>query len=83
MPKAAKRAFDRRLAFEEFRVHRIGAGITALDIIDAQPIEQSRDLTLVLQRKIDARRLRAVAHRCVEEIEAFARHSTEPLVKLG
>jgi hypothetical protein len=46
---------------EEFRIERIGAGIAALDIIDAETVEQRRDMPFVGERKIDARHLRAVA----------------------
>ncbi len=64
----------RRLALEEFRVDRIGAGIAPFDIVDPQTIEQGCDLALVLERKVDACRLRAVAQRGIKEVEAFARH---------
>ena len=58
---------------EELRVLRIGAGIAAFDIGDAEPVEHGRHLALVLERKIDARHLRAVAQRRVEEMQALAR----------
>src|SRR6185437_6183441 len=63
---------------EEFGVGRIGAGIAALDIVDAEIVEQMRDQLLVMQREIDAVGLRAVAQRGVEEIEAFATHDGPP-----
>ena len=63
-----------RLPLEEFGVERVGAGIAALDIVDAEPVEHGGDVALVLEREIDARRLRAVAQGRVEEIEAFAGH---------
>ena len=68
----------RRLALEEPRVERIGAGIAALDIVDAEPIEQRRDLQLVFEREVDAGGQRAVAQRRVEEVEAFAGHGVGP-----
>jgi hypothetical protein len=62
------------LAGEEFGIERICAGIAALDIIDAEIVEQARNVALVLEREIDAGGLRAVAQRRVEQIEAFACH---------
>ena len=59
---------------EEFRVGRIGAGIAALDVIDAELVEHARDRHLVGEREVDAVGLRAVAQRGVEQIEPFARH---------
>ena len=61
-----------RLGREEFGVGRIGAGIAALDIVDAEFIQHLCDNLLVMQREIDAVGLRAVAQRGVEEVEAFA-----------
>ena len=57
---------------EQLRVGRVGAGIAALDIVDAEIVEHVRDRELVVEREIDAVGLRAVAQRGVEEIEAFA-----------
>ena len=59
---------------EKFGIERIGAGIAALDIIDPETIEQRGDMALVGERKIDIRRLRAVAQGRVEEAELFAGH---------
>ena len=59
---------------EEFRVERIGAGIAAFHIINAELIEQRRDLALVFKREIDTGRLRAVAQRRIEKGETFAGH---------
>ena len=59
---------------EQLGVGRIGAGIAALDIVDAKIVEHLGDRQLVVEREIDAVRLRAVAQRGVEEIEAFAGH---------
>ena len=59
---------------EQLGVERIGAGIAAFDIVDAEAVEHARERKLVVQRKIDAVRLRAVAQRGVEEIETFAGH---------
>jgi hypothetical protein len=66
---------------EEFRVERIGAGIAALHIIDAEIIEHPRDLALVLKGEVDARGLRAVAQGGVEEIEAFTHHVSETFLR--
>ncbi len=66
----------RALCLEEFGVLRIGAGIAALDVVDAERVEQSRDLLLVVEREIDARGLGAVAQGGVEQSDAFAAHWT-------
>ena len=72
MPKAVKVAFFSSLIRrEQFGVGRIGAGIAALDIVDAELVEHARDRDLVGEREIDAVGLRAVAQRGVEQIEAF------------
>ena len=55
-----------RLAAKEFSVERIGAGIAALDIVDAEIIQHAGDDLLVRQREVDAIGLRAVAQRGVE-----------------
>ena len=67
-----------RLLGKEFGVGRIGAGITALDVIDAEFVQHAGDQLLVMQREIDAVGLRAVAQRGVEQIEAFAAHEGTP-----
>ena len=72
MPKAVKRGRARALFGEELGVERVGAGIAALDVVDAELVEQTRDEALVLEREIDAGRLRAVAQGRVEEIEPLA-----------
>ncbi len=64
----------RALLGEEARIERVRAGIPALDIVEPEAVEQRRDRALVLEREVDARRLRAVAQRRVEEIEAVAGH---------
>ena len=64
----------RALLGKEARIERVRAGIPALDIVEPEAIEQRRDRALVLEREVDARRLRAVAQRRVEEIEALAGH---------
>src|SRR5690349_15493892 len=64
-----------RLRGEELGVGRIGAGIAALDIVDAEIIQHARDDLLVGEREVDAIGLRAVAQRCVKEIETFAAHA--------
>ena len=61
---------------EQFGVGRVGAGIAALDIVDAEIVEHARDGDLVGEREVDAVGLRAVAQRGVEEIEAFTGHDT-------
>ena len=66
------------LGGKEFGVGRVGAGIAALDIIDAEFVEHPGDPLLVVQREIDAVGLRAVAQRGVEEIKAFAAHDETP-----
>jgi hypothetical protein len=58
-----------RLFAEEGVVGRVRAGITAFDIVEAEFVEQARNEALVLHAEIDARRLRAVAQRGVEEVE--------------
>src|SRR3977135_1962863 len=63
---------------KEFGIGGIGAGIAALDIIDAEFVEHPGDQLLVVQREIDAVGLRAVAQRGVEQIEAFAAHVGPP-----
>ena len=63
-----------RLLLEEFGVERVCARIAALDIVDAQPVEHRGDVALVVEREVDAGGQRAVAHRRVEQIEAFFGH---------
>ena len=62
------------IAVEEVRVGRIGSGVAALDVVDADLVERARDQPLVLEREIDASRLRAVAQRRVEQVEPLAGH---------
>ena len=57
---------------EQPRVGRVRAGIAALDIVDAEPVELLRDQPFVLDREVDAMGLRAVAERGVVEREPFA-----------
>ena len=59
---------------EEFGVERIGAGIAALDVVEPEIVEHFRDRALVLNREIDAGRLRAVAQGGVEQGQSFAGH---------
>ena len=54
MPNAAKRGRAWALLGEELGVHRIGAGIAAFDIVDAEPSSMRRDRQLVGEREIDA-----------------------------
>ena len=72
MPKAVKVVSNLRSVGEQFGVGRIGAGIAAFDIVDAELVEHAGDRQLVGEREIDAVGLRAVAQRGVEQIEAFA-----------
>src|SRR5262249_6252585 len=59
---------------EELRVGRIGAGITAFDIVEAELVEHAGDDQFVVHGEVDAVHLRAVAQRRIEEIEALAAH---------
>ena len=59
---------------EQLGVGGIGAGISRLDIVDAEHVELLRDQRLVLEREVDALGLGAVSQRRVVEIEAFAGH---------
>ena len=72
------RMFELRLLGKEFGIGRIGAGIAALDIVDAELVQHPGDDLLVVQREIDAIGLRAVAQRGVEQIKAFAAHVGPP-----
>ncbi len=70
MPNAVSVAFFRVvLGGEQLGVGDIGAGIAALDVIKAQLVQHPDDQPLVLERKVDPRRLRPVAQRRVEQIE--------------
>ena len=75
MPNAVKVAASLRSVGEQLGVGRVRARIAALDIVDAELVEQLRDRELVVQREVDAVDLRAVAQRGVEQIEAFAGHA--------
>ena len=70
------RARSVRFFSKKARVGRVGAGIAALDIVDAELVEHAGDQHLVLQREVDAVGLRAVAQSRVEEIEAFLAHGS-------
>ena len=72
MPNAVSCARIGRRSAKKFGVDRIGAGITGLDIVDAELVEHPRDGELVGEREIDAVRLRAVAQRGVEQIKPLA-----------
>ena len=74
MPKAQKRARFVGFCLEEFGVERVRARIAALDIVDAEPVEHRGDVALVVEREVDAGGQRAVAHRRVEQVEAFFGH---------
>src|SRR5208283_5748794 len=68
---------------EKFRVQRIGTGVTALDVIDPETVEQRRDMALVGERKIDVSHLRAIAQGRVQKAEFFARHGEPSSLGLG
>ena len=79
MPNAVKRAWASfGFVGEKFGIGRIGAGIAALDVIDAEFVEHLGDQLLVMQRKVDAVGLRAVAQRGVEQIKPLAGHFGPP-----
>ena len=67
MPKAQNRARFVGLRFEEFGVERIGAGIAALDIVDAELVEHARRCCACLRarsrRRSSARRRAASCRR--------------------
>ena len=70
--------FPARGATEEFGILRVGAGPPAFHIVDADAVERQGDGVLVLHAEIDALRLRPVAQRGIEEVEAFAGHGLAP-----
>ena len=70
-----------RLLRKQLGVGWIGAGIAALDIVDAEIIKHLCNRLLVLQREVDAVGLRAVAQRRIEEIETFAAHAASPAAR--
>ena len=61
-------------ALEKCGVGRIGAGIAALHVVDAEIVQHAGNGDLVLDREVDAGRLLPVAQCRVEEIDAFACH---------
>ena len=69
-PKAVK--WCRPCCWKTARVGRVGTGVAALDIVNAEIVEHVGDDELVVQREVDAVGLRAVTQRGVEEIKAFA-----------
>ena len=76
-------ALQLELLREKFRVERIGARITALDVIDPETVEQRRDMALVGERKIDVSHLRAIAQGRVQKAEFFAHHGEPFRLGLG
>ena len=70
--EADKGCFCRTLSGEKFGVGRIGTGIAALNIVDAQFIEHPGNVDLVSNGKVDTGRLLAIAQRRVEKVDAFA-----------
>ncbi len=83
-PRHAKRGeagvVELGLRGKKLGIGRIGAGISALDIVDAEIVEHVRDGLLVAQREVDAVGLRAVAQRGVEQIETLAAHGLPPRI---
>src|SRR5690606_23229106 len=65
----------RALLLEKLRIGRIGAWIAALDIVEAELVQQTGDDDLVLDRKIDAGRLLAITESRVVEVDALAFHA--------
>src|SRR5476649_790913 len=57
-------------------VGRVGAGIAALDVIDAEIVQEPHDAELIGEREVDAVHLRTVAQRRVEEIKSLFHHAT-------
>ena len=82
MPKAVKVVSKSWSLGEELGVGRIGAGIAALDIVDAELVEHAGDRQLVGEREVDAIGLRAVAQRGVEQIEAFLGHERSQVIPI-
>ncbi len=74
MPKAVKVALVFRSSLKRAVSVGIGAGIAALDVIDAELVQQVDHRQLVIERKINAGRLLAIAQRGVEEGDVFAGH---------
>src|SRR5882757_2123570 len=71
-----------RLLGKERGIGGIGAGVAALDIVDAEFVEHLRDQLFIMQREVDAVGLRTIAQRSVEQIKAFASHVGTPGVAL-
>ena len=58
---------------EEGRIERVGARVTALDVVEAEVVEQCRDRPLVGQGEINPGGLSPVAERGVEERQVVSR----------
>jgi hypothetical protein len=67
-------ALKLRRAVEQRCIGVVGAGIAALDVVEAEAVEHARNAAFVVERKVDAGGLRAVAQRGVEQIEAISGH---------
>src|ERR1700733_12281686 len=67
-----------RLIGKKRSIGGIGAGVAALDIVEAEFIEHLRDQLLVMQREVDAVGLRAVTQRGVKQIKPLAGHFAPP-----
>jgi hypothetical protein len=74
IPKATNEAFSVLGLAKNALSVGLAPGIAALDIIEAETIKQPRNRDLVLDRKINARRLLAVSERGVEQVDAFKGH---------
>jgi hypothetical protein len=66
------------LGGEQLGVGDVGAGIAALDVVEAQFVQRLDDQPLVLEREIDAGGLRAVAQGGVEQVKPLAGHERAP-----
>src|ERR1700690_1077385 len=66
------------LLSEKFGVGRVGAGIAAFNVIEAEFVEHLGDQLLVMQREVDAIGLRTITQRGVEQIKPLARHFGPP-----
>src|SRR5262249_15209239 len=60
---------------EKLRVQRVGTWIAALDIVYSEVVQHAGDGALVTQRKVDARRLGAIAPGGVEQTKPRARYA--------
>ena len=59
---------------EESGIRGVGTGIAALDVVHAQAIQQVDHRQLVIQRKINPRRLLPIAQRGIKKRDVFTGH---------